>query len=382
MKAKSIKGNSSEEISKSLIDSMADGFTPTLAIVFMSIKQDRIAICDLLDKSGIAIFGSTSSGEFIDGEIGKESTVIMLMDINRSYFKILFEECAERNTCEIAKAVGETGLKTFSHPAFMVACDGFSDNAELIIQGIEDAVGGDADIFGGMASDDLTATGTFVFANKNVTDNGLVALIIDKDKIKISGLATHGWQPVGTIRTVTKSEGNVIYTVDGEPALDIFMKYMGIAVTPDSYHDLKYNFGDYYPIQLVKDNAPSIMRETRAINTTDRSIMFSAGVPQGSKFRFSLPPDWEIIDKIKEDCYELKKEEQSEADAVIVFSCASRPWSFGPMVNKEVEEINTVWESPMIGFFTYGEIGKSGIGKNELHNNTCMIVVLKENNLP
>ncbi len=50
------------------------------------------------------------------------------------------------------------------------------------------------------------------------------------------------------------------------------------------------------------------------------------------------------------------------------------------MINKEVEEIDKVWASPMIGFFTYGEIGKAGAGKNELHNNACMIVPLKKKN--
>ncbi len=192
----------------------------------------------------------------------------------------------------------------------------------------------------------------------------------------------HWWQPVGTVRTATKSEGNVVYTVDGEPALDMFMKYMGLAVDPDSYQELTYNFGDYYPIQLLRDNAPSIMREMRAINTNDHSIMFSAPVPQGTKFRFSLPADWDVVDKITADCNKVKNEEQPEADAVIVFSCATRPLSFGPMINGEIEEINKIWRTPMAGFFTYGEIGKSGMGKNELHNNTCMIVVLKENDQP
>ncbi len=39
MKAKSIKGKSAEEIKTSLQQSMADGFAPTMAIVFLSIKQ-------------------------------------------------------------------------------------------------------------------------------------------------------------------------------------------------------------------------------------------------------------------------------------------------------------------------------------------------------
>ena len=81
MISKSIKGRSTSEIKNALTHSMEDGFKPTLAIVFCSISQDRKAICQILDKEGIAIYGSTTNGEFIDEETEKKSTVILLMDI-------------------------------------------------------------------------------------------------------------------------------------------------------------------------------------------------------------------------------------------------------------------------------------------------------------
>ena len=58
MKAKSIKGNSANEIQLSLLQSMADGFKPTLAIVFLSVKQDRETVCKILDDAGISIYGA------------------------------------------------------------------------------------------------------------------------------------------------------------------------------------------------------------------------------------------------------------------------------------------------------------------------------------
>ena len=61
MKAKSIKGKSPEEIKNELAESMADGFKPTLAIVFISIKQDRKAVCEILNTKGIDVIGATSA---------------------------------------------------------------------------------------------------------------------------------------------------------------------------------------------------------------------------------------------------------------------------------------------------------------------------------
>ena len=69
MKAKTIKGKSPEEIKNALTDSLSDGYKPMLAIVFMSFKLDIDAVCELLNKERIQIFGATSSGEFINSEI-------------------------------------------------------------------------------------------------------------------------------------------------------------------------------------------------------------------------------------------------------------------------------------------------------------------------
>src|ERR1700733_3205752 len=113
MKAKSIKGNTTEEISTALEQSLSDGFRPTLAIVFISRKQDRTAISALLDKQGISIFGVSTNGEFIDEELQQGTVAIMLLDINRDYFKILFEEYPLKNYRELAAGMAKKTLSKF-----------------------------------------------------------------------------------------------------------------------------------------------------------------------------------------------------------------------------------------------------------------------------
>ena len=108
MKAKSIKGRSTEEISSALTESMAHGYKPTLAIVFISVKQDREAISKLLDEKGIQIFGATTAGEFIDGEIEEGSIVVMLLDMNPAYFKMEFLETSQETAFEDANKLGIT----------------------------------------------------------------------------------------------------------------------------------------------------------------------------------------------------------------------------------------------------------------------------------
>ena len=48
------------------------------------------------------------------------------------------------------------------------------------------------------------------------------------------------------------------------------------------------------------------------------------------------------------------------------------------MIEQEIEKVKDVWESPMEGFFSFGEIGRSGDGSNEFHNYTSCLAILKE----
>ena len=393
MKAKSIKGKSTEEIAAALYESMADGFKPTLAVVFLSIKQDREAISKLLDEKGIPIFGATTAGEFIDGNIEAGSIVMMLLDINPTYFKIEFLEITPETALEDAKNLGVAGKEIFTNPALIIATGGVFIDGDQIIEGIIQGFGKTASsahkevtIFGGMAGDDLLAEKPLVFTNGKSTDNAIVALIIDEDKIDVRGIATCGWNAIGTTKTVTKSEGNIVYTIDDKPALDMLMKYLGVEVKPDENKEIvTFQNSWYYPLQLERENGDSVIRATRFANSEDRSLICTGSVPQGSKIKFSMPPDFDSIETVIAECESIKDNVEQQADALIMFSCVSRHLSFGELMKEEIEQVQKVWDAPMAGFFTYGEYGKSlsaiqagSTGKHEFHNNACCVVVLKE----
>ena len=121
MKAKSLKGNSPAEIKAELQQSMADGFKPTLAIVFISIKQDRKAVCELLHKEGIDILGATSCGEFINGYQSEGAIVILLLDLKRDSYIILYEDFENRTVGEAATQIAKSALQKFKRPAFILA---------------------------------------------------------------------------------------------------------------------------------------------------------------------------------------------------------------------------------------------------------------------
>lgn len=382
MKAKTIKAQSTEALATELERCTADGFLPTLALVFLSIRQDYKAIAQLLDSKGISVFGATTAGEFIDGEIGEGSVVVMLLDVNPSSFQILFLPIGEDNLPSLAQQVGRVGKNAFPNPAFLISYSGLYTDGEMLVKGIEETAGEATVVFGGMAGDDMTFSGPSVFTNSEASDKGILALIIDSDKITLKGHATSGWKPVGTERTVTSSKGSVVYTIDEEPAVDVVMKFFGIDTTlPGEREDALSKLGGYFTILLHRANGDPVARTSMFAMADEGCLKFSGNVPQGAKFRFSLPPDFDVVDKVVDQSGKVKKTQLEEADALVLFSCVSRRLSLGPMVSEEIDGLKKVWNAPLVGFFSYGEIGKATNGKHEFHNNTCCLVAMKEKEL-
>ncbi|WP_369994132.1 FIST signal transduction protein [Winogradskyella sp.] len=378
MKAKSIKGYSTSEIKAALTQCMSDGFKPTLALAFSSISQDLRAISELLDEKGVAVFGITTNGEFIDEETEKGSIAMLLIDINKDYFHIYLEEYPEKNYQEVAIEIAEKAKNKFKSPAFLIGTSNSETDGEEILRGFEKIIGNNVTAFGASAGDDYRFEETFVFSNKEISKNGLLCLVINEEKVEVNGIATCGWKAAGTEKTVTKSKGNHVYTIDNIPALDITVKYGGLEnITPDN-KDVLVELAANFPLQLQRPKGDPIMRPALVVDWTDNSFYTSGTVPQGSKVRFSLPPDWDVMEKVIKGVEKLKAEKMPEADALIVFSCAGRILSFGPMMTDEIEGIKNVWKVPMVGMFSNAELGRATGGNLEMHNLTTCCIALKE----
>lgn len=376
MKAKSIKGKNSAEIKAALEKSMTDSFAPTVAIVFLEADMAHEEICSVLSEKGIQIFGASSGSNFTDGEIESNSVVVLLLEIKQEYFQLKLATAEKGTTKESAEEIGRAGMAAFHKPSFLIVSGGITSDGDEIVDGIESICGKDTTIFGGMAADSLKMIRTFVFTSDQLTDKGLIALILDEEKIILTGKAIGGWRPVGIDHVITHSNGNILYTIDDEPALQFISRYTGVKdfFGPEvSNVILSANF----QLQLKRENKHSVMRTPMYANPDDHSIVFAGSLPQGSKVRLSMLPGFEVIDGALKDFAEYKND-QPEADALIMFSCAGRQVSLGPFVSDEINGIQENWNVPMAGFFCFGEIGKVEKGNTEFHNMTCSLALLKE----
>lgn len=384
MKAKSLRGSSLQEIKSALAQSMADGYKPTVAIVFISIKQDRKAISELLSREEIDIVGATSCGEFINGHQSEGEIVLLLLDIAKENYSILYEEISENNISKSADKLASDAMQKFKNPGLVICSTGITTtgkyfDGETFVRSLESYFGPDKIFFGGMAGDDWTLSGSYVFNNHHETDLGMVALVIDMNRICLNGMAITGWKPMGISRKVTKSKGTLLYTIDNKPAIEMYFKYLGqMEKLDDKDFNIFKELSIHYPLIVKRESGETVLRSPMSIDHSENALVMDSEMQEGTEFWFTVPPDFDIAEEIISQAKQYKNENMSDADALLIFSCAGRPPVLGPLVTVENNGLADVWKTPMAGFFTYGEYGRAKNGKQEFHSGACCWVALKE----
>jgi hypothetical protein len=374
MKAKSIKGNSAAEINTALRQSMADGYKPTLAFVFLTEIKDIDVVTIMMNEAGISFFGASTSEKFNEEGIESTGIIALLMDMNRANFKIVLKDFqSPASVYETACDVGETGKNYFNNPAFIISTADIRTPGGEVIRGLLDKAGMHVNVIGGGAGEPVNFSGT-VFTNQSKTNFGIISLILNEDKVDVKGIAVSGWKPVGIEKKITKSNGNWVYTIDDQPAIDVVKKFLGKEIVVND----KFIGLDTYPLQVQRTGGKPMMRPIVFWNDEEKSIMLGAPAEEGAMFRFSLPPDFEVIDTVIESTKIIKENEMPEADAMIVFSCVGRLSQLGPMLSSELEGLAATWNIPMAGFFSLGEFGKLDDTRPEFHGTTVSWVALKE----
>src|SRR6056297_2543618 len=166
MKAKSIHGSSVLEIEKALSQAIVDDFKPTVAIVFISVKQDRKAIRKLFASKNIDVFGATSCGEFIEGVQTVGEIAVLLLELSKSHYKIQFEDIVDRSQDEAVSSLANKTLEQFTNPSLIVCSTGINLKGEFfegdkMVSHLKQHLGLEKIFFGGMAGDDWGLNGTF-----------------------------------------------------------------------------------------------------------------------------------------------------------------------------------------------------------------------------
>ncbi|MFZ4520078.1 MAG: FIST signal transduction protein [Bacteroidales bacterium] len=356
-------------------DNTSDGFQPNAAILFSSVELDLREIITFLKTARVSVFGRSSCGEFLyDKEkqvISEGGLVCMMMDLTPGTFGIKLFGGKDLSSFTLGTQIGKWAGEVFEDPAVLILGSGLDTDGEQLVRGIQKVAGEGITMFGGLAGDDARFKETFVFSEERLENNGAIALVFNLEKYEIHGIATSGWVGIGADKVITHSEGNVVYTIDGQPALDVYKNYLNVSDT-----DLP-EIGVEYPLLIKKPGSQDVLRAVINVDRVKKSLIFAGTVPNGAVVTFSSSPGFEIIEYTRNKVNEFY-DGNRETDALILFSCMARHNALGPTISEEIDEVWNRWSKPLIGFFTYGEIGNNYNAACDFFNETFTMVSLKQ----
>lgn len=354
------------------------GFGPTLAVVFASADHDLDALRAALTARGLDVVGATTAGEIADATILDRGIAVMLWDAAPgSYAVWAGARTPDEATEAVAARLGADAAARFERPVVVAFASGVSTDGEAVVRGALAGAGRPIQLHGGLAGDDFQMVETTVFTGEAALSDGVVALILDGDRYHVEGLATGGWQPVGVEKTVTRSTGNVVFELDGESALDVYADYFAMSDLRSSPQSIAMELGVQYPLSVQRDDGTVVIRAPLLSDPETNGLVFAGAVPQGARVRFCVPPSLDIVDRVVEEAGTLR-DQLPNADAVLLVSCKARHLALGPIAEDEVEGLAGLWNAPLAGFFSYGEIGAQASGACDFHNETCSLIVVRE----
>lgn len=363
------------EVIQQCEDSLAN-VTPQAGIVFASMSYDFPKVLELIKKKypGIELIGCSSHGEFSSKLGVSEDSLALILFASDT---IQMRAClSERLSGDAKKEVSESlqSLGSLPQPAFCcMLADGILGNVADAIEGVKQRFGSLFSVAGGNACDDWKFEKVYQFFGDQVkTDSA--AFLFFSEPLKTSTAVFHGRQPFPsfTKHIVTKADKNIVYTIDNMTALDFYKSQIGNIKSYEPYGLLIYQEGsDRYLIR-----SPFKVLD-------DGSIRFSGDVPQNAVVgisRLSSPAETLAA---TEPCVKqaLATFPGKKIKAALVFSCALRKEILGTEVTKEFEIVKQHLPegTPIIGFYTYGEIGKfSPDHPANYHNETIVISLLGE----
>jgi hypothetical protein len=258
-----------------------------------------------------------------------------------------------------------------------VLSDGLNVNGSELVKGLRNNLPEGISITGGLAGDGASFKETFIVTEKAESKSKIVAAIgFYGNNISIGYGSLGGWDSFGIERLVTKSKNNVLFELDGKPALDLYKSFLG----EEYAKDLPAS-GLLFPLNLrVKYENTPVVRTILAVNNEEQSLTFAGDIPEGSYVRLMKANFDRLIDgAVGAANYTIQN--NSNPELAILISCVGRKLVLKQLIEEEVEGVSEVLGKKTIlcGFYSYGEI--SPFSKNtkcELHNQTMTITTFKE----
>ncbi|NPD44698.1 MULTISPECIES: FIST signal transduction protein [unclassified Lentimicrobium] len=356
-------------------------FYPDLILIFASRSMFAdTPLVNMLKKAypKAIITGCSTSGEINGVNVNDNSLTATAIKFDKTKLKYSevnigdFKSSAEAGTHLVQGLVAEDLKHVF------VLSEGLQVNGTELVNGVRAGLPEGINTTGGLAGDGALFEKTVVVSNSGEVKSGLITAIgfYGKD-IQIGYGSLGGWDSFGIERSVTKSDGNILYEIDNLPALELYKSFLG-----EKAKDLPAS-GLLFPLSMrTEAGAEPVVRTILAVDEEKQSLTFAGDIPEGSFIKLMKANIDRLINGA-ENAAEVSVNPLTDktAQLAILISCVGRKLVLKQMVEEEVEAVQeVVGENAILtGFYSYGEMAPFLEGaKCELHNQTMTITTFAE----
>ncbi len=351
----------------------------TLVLVFAAPEfRDTRAPLEQLRKAYASshLVGCSTAGEIHQGALMDSSLSVAIIQFESTQVRVSTATiddgtCSEKVGRQLGEALDADRLR-----GVLVFSDGLAINGSDLTDGLSASLGADVIVTGGLAGDGDRFGSTWVWDGDNIRDHVVTAVGLYSEHVHIGHGSKGGWDLFGPERRVTRSEENVLYELDGQPALELYKKYLG-----DRADGLP-GTALLFPLALHKPEQEGdvMVRTILSVDESKQSMTFAGNVPQGQIVQLMRANFDRLIDGASE-ASSMSFPESIDGDVLsIAISCVGRRMILGGRAEEELEAALEALprQALQVGFYSYGELSPLASGECALHNQTMTLTTLWE----
>jgi hypothetical protein len=364
---------------------------PDFVFMFASSSYDQHSLVRAVRETtgGAPLSGCSAEGT-INGDEADESNfsvVVTAISSNELQWTNGLATGLEDNSRAVGQRVAKDLLPRLSADTIglFVFPDGRTDYLDNFFAGLEENLPSDQflPLWGGGANNNIVAywEPTYQYCDDEVVSDG-VSYALLSGEAQAAWAISHCLIPIGGERIVTRSQGNIIYEIDGKPAIEVLKEYLPEDALTDDRDWMRYAISlalCFRAPSYIKDEE-YIVRGVPAVNLTDGSITVQTEVQEGTSVWFSSRDKEKLATGLDRIAQQIKEQLGGEKPKLVLqFECATR----GKMMLRDQEKLQLLKrfrqsldpEAPWAGFYTWGEIGTVE-EHNDRHLYTAVVLAL------
>jgi len=264
--------------------------------------------------------------------------------------------------------------------AVLLISDGLGVNGSQLVQGLNSGLWQSIPVFGGLAGDGAEFSQTWIFSEGKRHNQHVLAVGLYGDALKIGVGSGGGWSEFGPERQITRAMGQVLYELDGEPALKLYKHYLGDLAAGLPGTALRFPLR----VKAAAADAEDLVRTILSVDEAAQSLTFAGDIPEGGTACLMRANQFDLIDgasdAVERAALRAGLNGTEENVFVLSVSCVGRRMLMGQNAEEELEVI--VRHFPLgcthAGFYSYGEIAPAASSWSRLHNQTIAVTIFAE----